>query len=929
VPGNEKLVGRDEEAQALLGFLQARDSLPAIAVVAGAAGIGKTTLWLTGVEAAGECGYRVLSCRPSEAETRFSFAGLTDLIGEVVEPVLPELPLLQARALEAALLLADSGAWADERVIAAAFLSALKALSQSEALLVAVDDLQWLDGPSVATLRFALPRLRAEPVAVLLAVRGELPSWLWHGVPEKRFLTMELGSLSLGATHELLRARLGPAFARPLLRRIWEASGGNPFFALELARALQRQGGDVEPGGELPIPANLDELVRERISELSPSALEVSRLVAAMADATVSLVEAAAGRGAESGLAEALESKVLELDRERLRFTHPLLASSISSRVTPARRRSLHTRLAGLVPSLEERARHLALATTEPSREVSLVLEDAGRNAHARGAPAAAAELSEQALRLTPVADVDDTNRRRLIAANRHFDAGDSGRAITLFDQARAAAAPGAQRARVLVQLGPVTKYFRGPREAVALYREALVEAEGDDELGAIIHLSLAELMRFSDGGVDVGIEHAALAISAASRVGDATLRCRALAAHGLLRFNAGQGIPRAEMDEALALERALPEWPLMDGPTNAIAYQLWSSGDLDSARLVMHEYWEALHARSDPEEAVALWHLTFLEWRAGNWELAAQHLADSLSLTNQAGRAGMWPAQEAPATAIAAHQGRIDEAREQAEHAAAEAAEQGIHIAESGHRWVLGFIELSLGNPAAALEHLRRSHQIRDMFMLEPGMRLELADTLEALIAVGELDEAERILIPWEERASVLDRAWALAWLARCRGLLLAARGDLQGAFREFDRALAEHARSADPFHHARTLLALGVTQRRSKRRGAARTTLEEAREIFKRLGAPLWADRAQAELARIGGRAPSRGELTEGERRIALLVAKGYTNREVATELSLTVHTVETVLSRTYRKLGVRSRVELAREFGRETGEARAANS
>ena len=207
--------------------------------------------------------------------------------------------------------------------------------------------------------------------------------------------------------------------------------------------------------------------------------------------------------------------------------------------------------------------------------------------------------------------------------------------------------------------------------------------------------------------------------------------------------------------------------------------------------------------------------------------------------------------------------------------------------------------------------------------------MRLELADTLEALIAVGELDEAERILILWEERASALDRAWALAWLARCRGLLLAARGDLQGAFGEFDRALAEHARSADPFHHARTLLALGVTQRRSKRRGAARTTLEEAREIFKRLGAPLWADRAQAELARIGGRVPSRGALTEGERRIALLAAEGHTNREVAMELSLTVHTVETVLSRTYRKLGVRTRVELAREFGRETGEPRAANS
>lgn len=929
MPEIKQLVGRDEETKALLGLLQAPNALPATAAVVGEAGIGKTTLWLAGVEAAEACGYHVLSCRPSEAETRFSFAGLTDLLGGVVGEVLPELPPIQRRALEAALLLADSEGRADERVIAAAFLSALKTLSQNEPLLVAVDDVQWLDGPSLATLRFALPRLRAEPVATLLAVRGELPAWLSHGVSEQRLLSIELGRLGFGATHELLQTRLDAAFARPVLRRIWETSAGNPFFALELARALQRRGGTIEPGEELPIPANLEELVRERIDELNPSALEVSRIVGALADATVSLVEAAAGRRAKNGLADALESKVLELDGERLRFTHPLLGSSISSRMPRARRRALHARLARLVPTVEERARHLALATSEPSREVAAVLEDAARKAHTRGSPAAAAELSEQALRLTPGADAEDALRRQLIAANRHFEAGDNGRALALLDQARAAVPPGTERAAVLVHLGPVTKYVRGPREAVALYREALAEAEGDVALEAMTHLSLAELMRFSEGGVERGIEHAALAVRAASRVGDATLRCQALAAHGLLLFNAGRGIPRTEMDEALALERALPEWPLMDGPTNAFGYQLWASGDLDSARVVLHEFREALQARMDPEEAVALWHLTFLEWRAGNWDLAARHLADSLSLTIQAGRIGMWPAQEAPATLIAAHRGHIDEARTQAEHAVNEAMQEGIKIAEAGHLWVLGFIELSLGNARAALEPLRRSYEIRDTFVLEPGMRLELADLLEALIAAGELDEAEQILIAWEERARELDRAWALAILARCRALVLAARGDVESAFAEFDRAVVEHARSRDPFHHARTLLALGATQRRAKRRAAARTTLENAHEIFEQLGAPLWAEKARAELARIGGRAPSRGELTESERRIATLVAEGHTNREAAAALFLKEHSVETVLSRIYRKLGVRSRAELAHRLAHETGERPTANS
>ena len=323
-----EVVGRDEELRSLDGFLERSAEGLAALVLQGEAGIGKSTLWLAGVEASRERGFRVLSCRPSEAETRFSFAGLTDLIGDVVEAALPELPPLQQRALEAALLLGESEGQADERVIAAAFLSTLKTLSRSEELVVAVDDLQWLDAPSLATLRFALPRLRAEPVAALLAVRGEVPAWLLRGVPEERLLIIELRHLSLGAIHELLRTRLGAVFPRPALRRIWEASAGNPFFALELARALQRRGGTLEPGEELPIPANLDELVRERIGGLSASALEVARIVAVLADPTVSLVEAAAGRLARTGLANALEASVLDLDGERLRFTHPLLGSA-------------------------------------------------------------------------------------------------------------------------------------------------------------------------------------------------------------------------------------------------------------------------------------------------------------------------------------------------------------------------------------------------------------------------------------------------------------------------------------------------------------------------------------------------------------------------------------------------------------------------
>lgn len=908
-----QLVSRDEELGAIVRLLDATEELSGAVVLPGEAGVGKTELWLAALEAAAARGYRVLSSRPSEAETRLSFAGLADLLADSVGAVLPELPPVQRRALEAALLLGESALDADERAVAAAFLGAVRLLAGDSPVCLAVDDLQWLDAASLAALRYALARLDDEPVATVLAIRGDLPPWLRRAVPDERLRTIEVGGLTVGAIQELLRARLDATFPRPTLIRLWETSGGNPFFALELAGALQRKGGTLALGEDLPIPSNLDELLHARLDGLGAAALEAAAAVAVLADPTVELVEAAVGRRADAGLAEALAARILEVDGERPRFTHPLLGSAVAARQTPARRRSLHARLATIVPTAEERARHLALATARPDEEIASVLENAARAAHARGAPAAAAELAEQALRLTPATSADDARRRLLLSSTMHHRAGDTDRAATSLEQARAAAAPGTDRATLVAHLAGVQA---SPRDAVALYREALSEAEDNDALEAMIHLRLATLMRFTEG-IERGMQHADLAVRAASRVGDIALRCSALAAYGLMHFNTGRGIPAAEMEEALLLERSLAEWPLDDGPTWVHGWQLCWSADVERARTVFEEILPVVRARNNAAgEAEALWHLSLLEARAANWEAAERYATGSLDLWTQLGR--VIPPHEFPAAIAAAHRGRIDEARARSQEAVARAEAKGIGIGESGHSWVLGFVELSAGEAGAALPYLRRAYELRNTFMLEPAQRLELGDLLEALIAVGELDEAEENLARWEPRASALDRAWALAILARSRGLLLAARGDYQGAFASFERALAEHARSTDPFHHARTLLALGRTQRRAKKRGAARTTLEEALARFEALGAQLWAGQAREELARIGGRAPSRGELTEAEQRIARLVALGNTNREVAAALFLTEHSVETALTRVYRKLGVRSRAELARLLG-----------
>ena len=852
----------------------------------------------------------MLSCRPSEAETESSFISLADLLGDVAGDVLPELPPVQRRALEAALLLGETPTTSDGRAVASAFLGTLRVLARDAPVCLAVDDVQWLDAASLVALRFALARLEEVPVAAVLAVRGDVPSWVRRAVPLDEQRTVDVGRLSVGATRELIQAALDATFPRPTLLRIWETSDGNPLFALELAAALQRRGGTLVAGDELPIPSNLDELLRGRVDELDDDALQVARIVAALAEPTATVVGTVVGPRFEAGLDRGLRARILELDGDRLRFTHPLLRPAVVARETPSNRRSIHAHLANVVVDPEQRARHLALASAEPDDDVANALEEAARAATARGAPAAAADLAAQALRLTPASSLVDARRRLLSAAEQLHRAGDGGRARALLEEALVSAEAGRDRATILARLADVEEH---PQRTVELYRRALGEAGDDEALHASIHIGLTKLMGWTEG-LERGLEHGELAVLAAARVDDVALRCLAAAAYGHIHVCSGRGIARAAMAEAVALERSLPGWPLDLGPLNSLGHQLCWCAEVDEARVLFQELLILARTRNDPTlEADALWNLAHAEWRAGNWEDADANAMGAVDLRIQLGH--LTPPDEFPAAFIAAHRGRTDEARARSEGALARAEAEELRIGQSGHSWVLGFIDLSLGEVEAALSHLRRSYGLRNNLMLEPAQRLELGDLLEALITVGELDEAEQILGVWQPRADALDRAWALAILARSRGLLLAARGDAEGAVASFERALAEHRRSTDPFQRARTLLALGRTQRRAKKRGAARTTLEEALAEFERIGAPPWAEQARTELTRISGRAPSSGELTEAERRIADLVAVGHTNREVAAALFLTEHSVETALTRVYRKLGVRSRAELAR--------------
>ena len=381
------LVGRDEELAAVVAFLESTASLPGALLLEGEAGIGKTTLLRAGIMAASQSGFCVVSTRPVEAESSLSFVALGDLLEEQLGKVEDALPDPQRQALRVALLLSEpEGRPPDQRAVGIGVLSTLRALAGAAPLLVAIDDLQWLDRGSATVLQFALRRLDDEPIALLAACRSgqeQIPLELEATFPE-RVHRVRVGPLSLGALTRLLRDRLDTTFARPTLRRIHESSGGNPFFALELARALERHGRPLDPGEPLPVPARVHELARGRLASLPAETRAALQAAAALSQPTVALVSAVA-RGDRNVLEPAIRAQIVALDGDRIRFTHPLLSAAAYEDADS--REELHARLAEVVVDPEERAHHLAHAAPGPDSSVAAALEEAARGAAARGPP--------------------------------------------------------------------------------------------------------------------------------------------------------------------------------------------------------------------------------------------------------------------------------------------------------------------------------------------------------------------------------------------------------------------------------------------------------------------------------------------------------------------------------------------------------------
>ena len=902
VAADPELVGRDDELASLREFVGAVPEGPRALVLRGDPGIGKTAVWRAGLELSEET-CTLLSARCVEAELPLALVGLSDLVGEAFGDIAGELDDHERAALAAALgLAAADGPTRDALALSRAFLALVRLLARDEPVLIAVDDVQWLDPSSARILSFSARRLGDLPVGILVTQRGDGPDPLDLGnAVGAAYEELQLGPLSLGAIVRLVRSRSDVRLPRPVLARVHEASGGNPMFALEFARSLAR---DRPQLGPIAVPSSLLELVRARVERCPADVRRVLAMVAAAERPTPAMLSAVDPAASEL-LDAAVDLGAVVVGDGLVRFSHPLLGSAAYGDLTPTARRSLHRELAQVCDDVEERARHLALAAAGPEPSAAALLDEAAARAFGRGAPEAAAELAQEALRLTPPGEDSLRFERTLGAAWQLAGASRFVEARELLDRLLAGGLEGPRRVRAVLML---TMLADDVDEGLRL-TDALAHVGTDLALRVRVLLALSSYQFYRED-LDASEAAARQALAAAEEAGEGPLMAAAVLVVAD-RADLG-GRPEPDLVERavqLADNVGVPSgWPSAREMTSR---RLLRSGDLDGARCALEADLTIARERGAlPDRYRLLRDLADVERHAGHWELSERYLDE----IEENAEPGSWAEAEIMQrrAALAAVRGRAEEARELA--GRGEACAEAInwpHLAAM-NRWGIGSLELSLGDPVNAWDALG------DIRRTETWGRLEsleaVADAIEALVGLGDLEDAQELLLTLQEDRN-RGHLWAGPGTLRCEALLWLAQGSLEAAVAAAEEAAAGFERRGFPLHSGRALLVAGEAFRRAGERRRAGGRLDEARAIFLELGAACWVARCDNELRRARPRPRRDRELTHAERRVAALVALGKKNREVAAQLFTTVATVEAHLTRIYRKLGIRSRTELAR--------------
>lgn len=899
------LIGRERELAELERVLAcARGGQSAVLALVGEPGIGKTVLL---EYAAGRAaGFRLLRARGVESEAQLPFSGLFELLRPAL-PLLGRIPAPQAAALERALALAP-GAPGERFAVGAATLSLLAAYAEEAPALVIVDDAHLLDAATAEATRFALRRLLAEPLAALLAAREHEPSLLDDaGLPVLRLPGLDRTS----------SARLLGPVQPEVAERLFRATAGNPLALLELA-ADEAHLAVTLVDAPVPVPARIADVFLRRAADLDARARLLLVVLAASDSGDLPAVERAArSLGLDvSALAAAEGAGLVRVAGGRAEFRHPLARAAVYSGSPPEDRRRAHRALATALPDrdLDRRAWHLAAAAIGSDDAAAAALEQAGARARDRSGYAVAAAAFEQGARLAP----DEDRRCRLLVASAEaaWLSGLAERAAGLLAEARPLAA-GPRRLRIEYLRGQITAR-RGPVMAGhAILAAAAEEAAHDDPDLAVIMLAEAVVACFYSGD-------ARAMTRAAQRLrtllpGSASAQAQFLAgiAEGMAQVFSGdaqQGIDAirravalAERSEELRGDEHMFYWQVMG--------VLWIREAGTGRRLI-----EAAIETARSRAALGILPRLLINLgrdhaAASDWRGAEISYDEAASLAREIGQRTELAAALAGLAWLEARKGQEAECRARAAEARTLCAQLGVGLFDTWAIRALGELELGLGRPAAAIEHLRELEQrLADLGIKDVDLS-PAAELVDAYLRLGRAADAAAAAGQFATRARDKGQPWSLARAERCAGLL-AADGDFDPHFAE---ALRLHAQTPDSFEAACTRLAYGARLRRARQRVRAREQLRQALEGFERLGAGPWFDLARNELSATGETAQRRSantedDLTHQELHIAQLLSAGKTTREAAAALFLSPKTIEYHLRHVYRKLGVGSRAELA---------------
>lgn len=877
-------------------------------VVRGEAGIGKTALLDYAAERATEM--TVVRTVGVESEAELEFAALLDVCRPLFGHV-GELTERQAGTMRAALGVGPATTL-DRFEIGAATLGLLAAAADSSPLLLIVDDAQWVDPSSADALLFATRRLDADRILAVFAARDDDVRFDAPGLD-----SIEIRGLSRDAALELLHSRL--EITSEVADRLHAATDGNPLALMELPGVLTQEQlvGAAPLDDPLPAGSSVERAFSRRAEDL-PADSRTALLVAAVSwsSSLETILPALATLGLEARSLEAAEDAGLVLlSDSTLAFRHPLVRSATYHAAAPSERRAAHRALAHASgnESSDEGAWHLAAAALGPDEEVAAALVAVARRAEARNAHSEAAAALERAARLTP--DLDVRASRLLAAAEAAWVVADAARTRGLVDAAEEAGLGDGEQARLLGLRGAIERRVGTQSAARDLFLEAEATIGSSEPAEVADVLVAAASVSFFAGDLTGAVATARRLRELAPRDGS-ELDGRADTVLGWLLAESGS------WDEAAPiLERAVE---LLLAPAEPAQRQLHNAAvalgllerTAEADELLRRA--SRLARRGGPRAVLlALDQLTLSNVQAGRWDLA---VADGQEATLLAGQLG--DSENTNITTqlarIAAARGEDDACRQRVAECVRLAELHGVVTTGATARAVLGLLELGAGRVAEAIEHLEHAGAAVESLGLFDRETSPHPDLVEALLRAGRHADAVDVLGRYADRARRGTPVWGGALVARGRGMLAEDDADAAELFGE---ALALHARVEDRFQHARTLLAFGERLRRAGLRRDARERLRAAHELFGALGATPWTQRAEQELRASGARlrksVESGDELTPQELQIALQVAEGKANKEVAAAMFLSTKTVEFHLSRIYRKLGMSSRAELVRRF------------